>query len=358
MDPLQLVLDRGAARVTRINETTRDAVQSIIADGVANGLTVLEVADAIEAGIPAFSEYRSELIARTEVMDVYNAAALATYGEAGIEMVEAIDGDQDEECIDRVARNPYTLDEADAEEDHPNGTLDWVPVMPTEAVDAAGAMAEDVTPVEEAAPTEEAAIEPPPIGLDLGDASREEQRAWLDQFYPKEALLKPDLIEGYTGGEDYAYLNSWKRGYFEPAKTEGFFAEKPGPSLARLERQNELMHEELANHPLPTDMRLYRSLSIDWENEESPINLLFGGPGDVGASGIDNGFVSASLRADIQKTIEGEYLMVLDVPAGTPAVGAASVSSHPGEMEVILGDHLTYTVYARDGDTIYVRVSR
>jgi hypothetical protein len=103
---------------------------------------VLEIADAIEAGASnlvdsvlgsigtVFDEYRSEMIARTELMDAYNAAALGSYSDAGIEMVEAIDGDQDQECIDRVANNPYTIGEADAEEDHPNGTLDWVPVMP------------------------------------------------------------------------------------------------------------------------------------------------------------------------------------------------------------------------------------
>ena len=75
------------------------------------------------------------MIARTELMDAYNAAALGSYQDAGIEMVEAIDGDEDQECIDRVAGNPYTVDEAAAEEDHPNGTLDWVPAgMDTELV--------------------------------------------------------------------------------------------------------------------------------------------------------------------------------------------------------------------------------
>ncbi len=67
------------------------------------------------------------MIARTELMDAYNGAALGSYADAGIEMVEAIDGDEDEECIARLAGNPYTIEDADAEEDHPNGTLDWVP---------------------------------------------------------------------------------------------------------------------------------------------------------------------------------------------------------------------------------------
>jgi hypothetical protein len=132
---VERTLQRGAARVTRINESTRDRVQSIITTGISNDLTMLQIADAIEqdeSGL--FDTYRSELISRTELMDSYNATALGSYGDAGIEMVEAIDGDEDEECADRVANNPYTLEDADAEEDHPNGTLDWVPYVEDAAV--------------------------------------------------------------------------------------------------------------------------------------------------------------------------------------------------------------------------------
>lgn len=131
-DPVTRVLTRGAARITKINDTTRDAIASLIATAIEQGATLFDVADAIEGGgdlsFSAFDDYRAEMIARTELMDAYNGASLDSYGEAGITMVEAIDGDEDDECIERVAGNPYTLEDADAEEDHPNGTLTWVPV--------------------------------------------------------------------------------------------------------------------------------------------------------------------------------------------------------------------------------------
>jgi hypothetical protein len=83
--------------------------------------------DLIESAT-TFDEYRAELIGRTELMTAYNEAALGSYGEAGVGMVEAIDGDADEVCAARMG-NFYTLDQAELEEEHPNGTLDWVPVI-------------------------------------------------------------------------------------------------------------------------------------------------------------------------------------------------------------------------------------
>ena len=122
------VLARGAARVTQINETTRDGIKDLIVQGIDAGLSPRELGDSIEAW-SGFDEYRAERIATTELMDAYNAAALGSYADLGVQMVEAIDGDGDQECIDRLARNPYTLEDADAEEDHPNGTLDWAPII-------------------------------------------------------------------------------------------------------------------------------------------------------------------------------------------------------------------------------------
>ena len=131
---VEAALSRGATRIVAINQRTRDAVKAFIAQALAEGLSPAETADRIEAGVlldngaQAFDELRAETIARTELMDAYNAAALGTYKDVGLSEVQAIDGDQDEECADRDGRI-FSIADAYDIQDHPNGTLDWVPVI-------------------------------------------------------------------------------------------------------------------------------------------------------------------------------------------------------------------------------------
>jgi hypothetical protein len=126
---LASVLNKGGARITNINRTTREAVQALIDQGAREGLSPAAMGDLIESAT-TFDEYRAEMIGQTELRLGYNDAARGSYEEVGVHSVEAIDGDGDEEC---AARNGqiFTLDEA-ADEDaaeHPNGTLDWAPVI-------------------------------------------------------------------------------------------------------------------------------------------------------------------------------------------------------------------------------------
>jgi hypothetical protein len=76
----------------------------------------------------AFDEYRAELIARTESARVLNESQIESFREFGVGKVRAIDGDDDEECAARNGQE-FDLDDALDIADHPNGTLDWSPVV-------------------------------------------------------------------------------------------------------------------------------------------------------------------------------------------------------------------------------------
>ena len=61
-------------------------------------------------------------------MFAYNEAALTSYRQLDVGQVVALDGDKDPECADRNGRE-FTIDDAFDIADHPNGTLDWIPVV-------------------------------------------------------------------------------------------------------------------------------------------------------------------------------------------------------------------------------------
>ncbi|HUS61344.1 MAG TPA: hypothetical protein VMY34_04045, partial [Acidimicrobiales bacterium] len=98
--------------------------------GFDDGLAPGEVADLI-SGATTFDDARAELIARTESALVYNESALRSFSEFGVDEVEAIDGDEDAECASRNG-SIFSVAEALSITDHPNGTLDWSPVVKAE----------------------------------------------------------------------------------------------------------------------------------------------------------------------------------------------------------------------------------
>jgi hypothetical protein len=128
-----VILARLGLRIKGINETTRDRVATAIKNGLDAGHSAAELGDDV-AETAAFDEYRAELIARTESARVLNDSQLETFREFDVEQVTAIDGDDDEVCADRNGQT-FDIDEAMDIEDHPNGTLDWVPVVKAKPVD-------------------------------------------------------------------------------------------------------------------------------------------------------------------------------------------------------------------------------
>jgi HK97 family phage portal protein len=136
------------ARITNINETTRDAVRQTISDYITAEANLdpgpAELAGIIrnatmQNGQPVFGPARAETISRTETAHLYNQAALGTYKEMGVTEVEAIDGDHDAECATRNGK-VFLAVEAEGIADHPNGTLDWVPVLSSVAPAEVGSL--------------------------------------------------------------------------------------------------------------------------------------------------------------------------------------------------------------------------
>jgi hypothetical protein len=190
-------------RVTRINETTRDAIRGAIVEGVDLGEGAAQLGARISEAA-SLSPYRGELIARTETMHAWNASALGTYADEGVTLVEAEDGDEDDECRERQARDNgygpgiYTLEEAMAEEDHPNGTLAWSPVITPEDIAQLRQDVQDMGWGEEPSATIDAA----PVPANLTGAQWKEIEPFEKRIAAEEHALNPNPGHGVSFGAE------------------------------------------------------------------------------------------------------------------------------------------------------------
>jgi portal protein len=135
------IADYGGERIVDINEGTKGALTDLLTVGTERGYSIPQLIDGVpdegfagvkgvtlDNGVPAFGDARAEMIARTETALSYNRAALDAYKEFSVAHVIAYDGDGDEVCAERNGKE-FTIEEAFGIEDHPNGTLDWAPVV-------------------------------------------------------------------------------------------------------------------------------------------------------------------------------------------------------------------------------------
>ena len=133
-------LNELALRVVGINETTRQDVSSLIAAGLAAGLSLKDIAASISGLFAETYQGRAMTIARTESMYSYGLASLMGYGESGVvqevEIYDNPDHDDDPSPIDGLTcaqRNglKVTLEQAriHLDSEHPNGTMAVAPVL-------------------------------------------------------------------------------------------------------------------------------------------------------------------------------------------------------------------------------------
>ena len=132
------ILQAGGTRagLVDLSKQTKQAVYNGLAEARKLNETVAQAARRIDAHVTRGRylavETRSNIIARTEMKYAQNMASVEAYREAGITHVEIVDGllpTSDDECIERNG-DIVTIAEAEAIEEHPNGTLSFVPFIP------------------------------------------------------------------------------------------------------------------------------------------------------------------------------------------------------------------------------------
>jgi HK97 family phage portal protein len=120
------LVDAGA-NIVGIHQTTLDAVRAALLEGQAAGEGIGELAARIR-DLPAFDQARATLVARTELGQATNRAAVYSYRASGVVVgVQIADGDADEACAAMNGRT-FALDKAPAPLQHPNCTRAFLPL--------------------------------------------------------------------------------------------------------------------------------------------------------------------------------------------------------------------------------------
>lgn len=140
-DPLaRSVVAEGGTRLGLLDiaEDTKGALYRALAETREAGLGPPDAARLIRQYVPegpytnAGSQYRATMIARTETHYAQNVSTLAAYRQSdvvtGVRAFDNQTGYGDADCSARDGQT-YTLDDAANVIDHPNGTLNWAPVV-------------------------------------------------------------------------------------------------------------------------------------------------------------------------------------------------------------------------------------
>lgn len=131
-----LIYTRTYEDLTNVTTEMADQMRAVLALGIAEGRSPLDIADRLTDRIDAIGRSRARTVARTEVISAHAQASLAAYREAGVEGVgvraewqTAGDDAVCPECEDMEGQT-FTIDEADGMIPlHPNCRCAYVPVV-------------------------------------------------------------------------------------------------------------------------------------------------------------------------------------------------------------------------------------
>ena len=144
---IQNILTSAPTRAALIHRTTSKAIGKAVGIGLERGYSIEQLARGVpDDNFPGIrsvlteTQNRARLIARTEVMRTQNQSTVGFYKEQGFAYVQAddVDGDPDDNYIDpgdpygrtcaERHNQIYSLEDAQNIDDHPNGTLNWMPM--------------------------------------------------------------------------------------------------------------------------------------------------------------------------------------------------------------------------------------
>lgn len=142
---VQAVLTQAPSRAKMIHSTTSNNIKKAVEIALQRGYSITMLARGVPddkfpglRSILTETENRSRLIARTEIMRTQNHTTVGFYQQQGFFYVQAddVDGDPNDvnpdpadgrSCAERHGQ-VYRIEDAQDVQDHPNGTLNWMPM--------------------------------------------------------------------------------------------------------------------------------------------------------------------------------------------------------------------------------------
>lgn len=141
--------DRVGNLITEVSDTTRDAVNELVASAIDQGLTNDELAEQLSDAF-GFSDDRALMIARTETANADVAGTLIGFRQSGVVAQKEWDPDAAacEICLENADAGPIDLDDDfpsgdDGPPAHPNCECALIPVLAEGVIAAAGDVEEE-----------------------------------------------------------------------------------------------------------------------------------------------------------------------------------------------------------------------